>query len=178
MANIRKKCEKKFPETNTTQSVEPSEPRPISPPLPILSFVDKISNLESFFLRKKSIAPLDSPAVVPDENTETAKIHKPYVLAPSFVFGESINEEIVVDETFERSAIVKIQANDPSTVDLKNVVVSFTNENYVPPSSLPKLPPLHFHTFKRPIHLKSKKQFVRPSDANPDAIELAADLNA
>ena len=104
-------------------------------------------------------------------STETAKIHKPYVLSPSFVFGDITNEEEVIKDSFVTSVPLKTFKINQAELDLKNVMVSYTNENYVPPSSLPKLPPLHFHTFKRPNQLKPKN--VNSINPVVDSVELA-----
>ena len=111
---------------------------------------------------------LNDQADVKNDNQETAGIHKPYVLSPSFVFSEVVDEEIVTNESFVNSQIAKI---NHSIFDLENVVVSYTNENYVPPSALPNLPPLLFHTFKKKP--KPKVKLVKPNVLNPDSIEIA-----
>ena len=79
-----------------------------------------------------------------------------------------VDEEIVTNESFVNSQIAKI---NHSIFDLENVVVSYTNENYVPPSALPNLPPLLFHTFKKKP--KPKVKLVKPNVLNPDSIEIA-----
>ena len=170
-ATIPKKSLTKKPlKTDNIQSVANFEPRPISPTLPVLSFVDRLSKLEFFFSQKKNSTAHDNLTnVVTNESTETAKVHKPYVLCPSFVFGEM---PVEVNETFSNIAPLQTVSIERSGLDLKNVVVSYTNENYVPPSSLPKLPPLHFQTFKRPNRKKSIDNVI---ESNFDSIELAPD---
>ena len=170
-ATIPKKSLTKKPlKTDNIQSVANFEPRPISPTLPVLSFVDRLSKLEFFFSQKKNSTAHDNLTnVVTNESTETAKVHKPYVLCPSFVFGEM---PVEVNETFSNIAPLQTVSIERSGLDLKNVVVSYTNENYVPPSSLPKLPPLHFQTFKRPNRKKSIDNVI---ESNFNSIELAPD---
>ena len=158
------------------QAVATFEPRPISPTLTYSSFVNRISKLKKISFKKKNSVPLDTLAKnVTNANTETAKVHKPYVLLPSFVFGEELVNQDIANETFTNFAPLKTSRMDQSGLDLKNVIVSCTNENYVPPSSLPKLPPLHFHTFKRPSNSKSKKRHSIPNASNFETIELAPD---
>ena len=144
-----------------------------------MSFVDKIAKVKLFFSKNTTITPLENLVAVTSPLTETATIHKPFVLAPSFVFGENIDDQKVFNETFGYSVPSKriekkTSEMDKAVLDLENVVVSYTKENYVPPSALPKLPPLLFHTFKRPPHVKPKEKVVT-CNANPDAIELADD---
>ena len=77
------------------------------------------------------------------------------------MFGENTNE--VNNDTFFKSV----------PLGLENVVFSQADENYVPPSSLPNLPPLIFQTFKRPNCRKVEKTCSNPVALNFDAIELA-----
>ena len=161
-------------------SVETLKLQPISPPLTSVSFVDRIAKIRFLFSKKPKVTPFENPPGVTSAHTETASIHKPFVLAPSFVFGENIAEQTVFNETFGYSVPSKrIEKKnlkmDQSVLDLAKVVVSYTKEDYVPPSSLPQLPPLLFHTFKRPSHVKPKEKSVTLINSNLDAIELAPD---
>ena len=163
-------------------SVETPKLQPISPPLTSVSFVDRIAKMKFLFSKKPNITPFENSPALTSAHTETASIHKPFVLAPSFVFGENIEEQTVFNETFGYSVpSKKIEKKnlkmDQSVLDLAKVVVSYTKEDYVPPSSLPQLPPLLFHTFKRPNHIKPKEKIVTLINSNPDAIELAPDQN-
>ena len=45
--------------------------------------------------------------------TERATIHKPFVLAPSFVFGENIDDQKVFNETFGYSVPSKRIEKNP-----------------------------------------------------------------
>ena len=154
-----KKSLKNPVKTSNSQIKESTELRPISPPLASLSFFNKMALLENFFSKKNKNVTIDQLAVT-SADTETAKIHKPYVLAPSFVFNTSNDEVDVNNESFFRPVLStttvpeKSLATDGVALDFTNVMMSCTNENYMPPSSLPKLQPLLFHTFKRPGPLK------------------------
>ena len=156
----KKSAVEKNPKVELPVIVE-SPPRPISPTLPMLSFADRIAKFETFFSRTKKPALPKAPAPVESAHVETAKIHKPYVSLPSFVFGENTNE--VNNDTFFKSV----------PLGLENVVFSQADENYVPPSSLPNLPPLIFQTFKRPNCRKVEKTCSNPVALDFDAIELA-----
>ena len=99
-----------------------------------------------------------------------------FVLLPSFVFDPVIDTNEVANETFVPLKTITVTSKiDQSALDLKNVVLAYTNENYVPPSSLPKLPPLVFHTFKRPVPLKAKPKKVQTTTLDLDSIELASE---
>ena len=185
------KCEKKTEPIYATIPTKPlvlleksseSCPRSISPASTILSFADRIAKFEFFFSKKKiHETPLDHQTVTVTAHTETAKIHKPYVSPPSFVFNETANDEQeLTNETFFNSMpsnTVKKnnRKNGQTGLDLQDVVLSYTNENYVPPSSLPRLPPLVFHTFKRPTSLKPNSKRSNAIKSDPDIIELAPD---
>lgn len=101
------------------------------------------------------------------------------------MFGEE-KEEIEIVETFFKTAptLKKLSKKnleiDQAVVDLKTVVETYNNDNYVPPSSLPKMPPLLFHTFKRSNATnvsKNKDKLAETINSNFDAIEIAPDQN-
>ena len=97
------------------------------------------------------------------------------------MFNETANDkQELTNETFFNSMpsnTVKKnnRKNGQTGLDLQDVVLSYTNENYVPPSSLPRLPPLVFHTFKRPTSLKPNSKRSNAIKSDPDIIELAPD---
>ena len=133
-----------------------------------------------FFSRKKTPVIFEDLAIDESTYVETAKIHKPNVFLPSFVFGEDTQKIEVANDTFinplpSKPLNSKALKIDQSALDLHNVVVSYTNENYVPPSSLPNLQPLRFQTFKRTNLQTVKPKQTQFTDSNPDAIELCPD---
>ena len=173
-------AKKKTEKSNSPKSnvIPETHPRPILPTPPVLSFVERVAKFDLFFSNKKTPVLPTNQVSGANADTETAKIHKPYVPLPSFVFNAADDEIEIANETFVTSVPLKSNEMnapkvDQSFLDLQNVIVSYTNENYVPPSSLPRMPPLIFQTFKKPNGEKSIEKRLRRIEPNPDAIELA-----
>ena len=179
LANLKKQFFRKNSKTsNAVSKTTPKAlpPRPISPTLPMVTFADRFAKLNLFFCKTKNSVDVDFQADVESASTDIARIHKPYVCSPSFVFGKMVDEDNGVPELFVNSVKTSKAESlkmDQSFLDLKTVVMSYTNENYVPPSALPNLPPLLFHTFKKPDSEKLKVKSAKPIDLNFDSIELA-----